>query len=83
TATMLSIHDIIVDITAPVPDDVEITPPPFDELHDLVTAGCCSLMPPATKGHKYAGRCQNIIIVPSYESTIYSQSTINLTKLRL
>ncbi|CAG8575380.1 5613_t:CDS:1, partial [Dentiscutata heterogama] len=41
---MLSIYDIIVDITALVPDDVEVTPPPFDESHDLVTA--VSIMQP-------------------------------------
>ncbi|CAG8495646.1 3377_t:CDS:2, partial [Cetraspora pellucida] len=31
-------NDIIADITAYVPDDVDITPPPFNESHDLVTA---------------------------------------------
>ncbi|CAG8639296.1 5149_t:CDS:1, partial [Cetraspora pellucida] len=35
---MLSLNEIIVDITAHVPDDVNITPPPFNKSHDLVTA---------------------------------------------
>ncbi|CAG8765066.1 22428_t:CDS:1, partial [Cetraspora pellucida] len=35
---MLSLNEIIVDITAHVPDNAEITPPPFNESHDLVTA---------------------------------------------
>ncbi|CAG8562349.1 7813_t:CDS:2, partial [Gigaspora rosea] len=35
---MMTIDEIIIDIYMPVPDYIEIMPPPYDESHDLVTA---------------------------------------------